>query len=282
MTRKNVVAILSVGFLLAMTSSVALAFVPDPIFWVDAADNPAHPDGWTNLGTAGGVIPALDPVPVLEPAAGPDGTPTYTASEAGQSFGADGGASLFFADWSLEIWMNRHDQAVGGGEHQFLGFIDVPWPFGQCIILRFDTGGDGPDTGRVRLMLVSTGAGGVDNGQHFFPEVDIGKDEWHHVAFTFDNSDGMLRSYLDGTLVGEDETIQDYGDDVEMKNNAIFRSDPGDNADRIFSGSISIIRLYDKVLTDEEILGNLNNPRTISVEPVDKLTETWGKVKTSL
>ena len=281
MIHKNVAAILIMGFLLAMVGSVALGFVPDPIFWLDAGDNPGHPDGWTNLGTAGGVIPALAPVPDLEPAAGPDGTPAYTVSKANQSFGGNGGVSLFFEDWTVEIWMNRHAEAIGGGEHQFLGFIDIPWPFGQCIILRFDTGGDGPDTGRVRLMLVGTDSGGVDNGQHFFPEVDIGKDEWHHVAFTFDDSDGMLRSYLDGKLVGEDETMQDYNPEVEMKNNAIFRSDSGDNPDRVFSGSISIIRLYDWVLSDDEILENFNKPRAIAVEPADKLTATWGKVKMS-
>ncbi len=124
MIHKNIAAILSVGFLLAMAGSVALGFVPEPIFWVDAGDNPAHPDGWTNLGTAGGVMPALEGGPALEPNAGPDGGPAYTATEAGESFGGDGGPSLFFEDWTVEIWMNFHGEAVGGGEHQFLGFID--------------------------------------------------------------------------------------------------------------------------------------------------------------
>ena len=101
----------------------------------------AHPGGWTNLGTAGGELPAPDPAPDLEPNAGPDGGPAYTATESGQSFGGDGGVSLFFEDWTVEIWMKRLEPAVGGGEHQFLGFIDAPWPFGQCIILRFDDGG---------------------------------------------------------------------------------------------------------------------------------------------
>ena len=49
------------------------------------------------------------------------------------------------------------------------------------------TGGRGPVTGFVGLMLVSTGAGGLGAEEHLFPEVDIGKDEWHQVVFTFDS-----------------------------------------------------------------------------------------------
>ena len=51
MTHKNVAAILSVRFLLAMTTLVVLGFVADPLLWLDANDNSVHLDGWTNLGT---------------------------------------------------------------------------------------------------------------------------------------------------------------------------------------------------------------------------------------
>ena len=274
---KRITAILSVGFLLAMASSAALGFIAEPIFWLDAGDNPAHPDGWTNLGAAGGVLLAELP-PALEADAGPDGTPTYTATEAGQSFGgAEEAVSLFFEDWTIELMMKYLGQAVGGGEHQLFCLIDTPWPFTQCILLRF--GGDAGT--QINLSICAADSAGVDNMQHILSNVDVRVEEWHHVAFTFDDSDGMLRSYMDGKRVGEDETIQDYNSEVEMKANSIFRSGYWDNADRVFHGSISVVRAYDRALSDDEILGNFNNPRTIAVEPADKLAETWGKVKMS-
>ena len=274
---KRVTAILSVGFLLAMTGSMALGFVPEPILWLDAADNPAHPDGWTNLGTAGGVMPTTQP-PDLEPAAGPDGTPTYTATP-GQCFGPEGGPSLIVEDWTLEAWAIRYGPAEGESEHHFIVMADMPWPFTQCITLRFAEGGEGAGMGPFTVMIVGTDSGGVDNTQHISTNVDIGKNEWHHLAFTFDDSDGMFRSYLDGKPVGEDETIQDYSAGSPMKIVNIFGNTGEPH--RTFNGSISIIRLYDWVLNDDEILGNFNSPRTIAVEPADKLAETWGKVKMS-
>ena len=279
---KKVIAALSVGFFLAMTGSMALGFVPGSILWLDAGDNPAHPDGWTNLGTAGGVMPGFEAVPALEPAAGPNGTAAYTATGAGEAFGGDGGPSLFFEDWTIEVWLKRLGPGKSAGDHQILAFIDGPWPYGQCVTMYFDIWrGDGVDTGFVKLFLSATGTGGADNGEHFVPEVDIGIDEWHQLAFTFDDSNGTVRCYLDAELVGEMETIQDYSKETEMIRNGIFKTDPDEAADRVFNGSISIVRLYDKVLSDAEILENFNDPRTSAVEPADKLAATWGKVKMS-
>jgi hypothetical protein len=44
--------------------------------------------------------------------------------------------------------------------------------------------------------------------------------------------------------------------------------------DSTFNGSIHLVRVYDRVLNTDEIAENL------SVEPANKLTTTWGRVKT--
>lgn len=42
-------------FFLLIACSLAFAgVVPDPVLYLNAADNPAHPDAWVNLGTEGG------------------------------------------------------------------------------------------------------------------------------------------------------------------------------------------------------------------------------------
>ena len=277
MISTKVAAILSAGFLLAILSPSTLGFVSDPILYLDASDNSAHPNGWINSGTAGGQIPRRGKTPNLEPNAGPDGDPAYAADEVGQSFGTEGGLSLFFEDWTIEIWMKREGPAIGGGEHQFFGMADGPWPFKQAIILRFDNLNGGPDSGKVRLLLISADGGGVDKGKHFFPGVDIGAKRWHHVAFTFNNSTRTLRSYLDGRRTDSEKTEQDYNAKTRMQRIAIFRSDVGDRDDRVLNGAISLVRLYDKVLNDDEIRENFNHPR--AVDPGGKLTTTWGRLK---
>ena len=56
---RRVVSILSTVFFLAISSTIALAdIVPGALLYLDAANNPGHPDAWTNLGTAHGELPA--------------------------------------------------------------------------------------------------------------------------------------------------------------------------------------------------------------------------------
>jgi hypothetical protein len=40
------------------------------------------------------------------------------------------------------------------------------------------------------------------------------------------------------------------------------------------------VRIYDRPLSEEEILQNME-AEGMSVEPADKLVETWGKIKVS-
>ena len=71
--------LLSIGMLLLMTVQMASGYVPKPILYLDAADNPAHPSAWTNLGTAGGQLSSRGGGAKLEQNAGPHGGPAYTA-----------------------------------------------------------------------------------------------------------------------------------------------------------------------------------------------------------
>ena len=64
---KIVISIYTTMFFLAMTSVIAYAnVVPDPVLYLNAADNPAHPDAWENLGTEGGELLAADKPMELE------------------------------------------------------------------------------------------------------------------------------------------------------------------------------------------------------------------------
>ena len=106
--------LLRIGILFVMAVPMAAGYVPKPILYLDAANNPGHPKAWTNLGTAGGQLSSRSGGAKLGPNAGPDGTPAYTADKAGQSYG-HAGISLFFEDWTIEMWVKRNGPASGGG-----------------------------------------------------------------------------------------------------------------------------------------------------------------------
>lgn len=267
---------LSVGILLVMAVPIATSYVPKPILYLDAADNPAHPRAWTNLGTAGGQLSSRGGGAKLEPNAGPDGGPAYTADRAGQSYG-QAGISLFFEDWTIEIWVKRDGPAAGRGEHQIFGMADRPWPFKQSILLRFD----GPESGLIRATLITEKGGGVDNTDHVAPNgLDIGARRWHHVVFTFDSRSRRLQSYLNGKFIGKNPTNQSYDDKLEVKRITAFRSDVADPDNRVLNGSISLIRMYDRELDENEVRENFRRPRAPqAVDPADKLTTTWGSLK---
>lgn len=268
--------LLSIGMLLLMTDPMASGYVPEPILYLDAADNPAHPRAWTNLGTAGGQLSSRGGGAKLERNVGPHGGPAYTADRAGQSYG-QAGISLLFEDWTIEIWVKRNGPAPGGGEHQIFGMADRPWPFKQSILLRFD----GAESGHIRATLITEEGGGPGGTDHIAPNgLDIGAKRWHHVVFTFDSRSRSLQSYLDGKFLGKDPTNQSYDDTLEVKRITAFRSDVADPDNRVLNGSISLIRMYDRKLDENEVRENFRRPRASqAVHPADKLTTTWGSLK---
>ena len=46
---------------------------------------------------------------------------------------------------------------------------------------------------------------------------------------------------------------------------------------RTFNGSVAIVRVYDKALTEAQISKNINS--TFAVEATDKLSTTWARIK---
>ena len=60
-------SILGAAFLMGTLCTVALAdIVPGAVLYLDARDNPTHPDAWTNLAGDGGAIPPMVLQPALE------------------------------------------------------------------------------------------------------------------------------------------------------------------------------------------------------------------------
>ena len=54
---KATISICTTLFFVSIACAIAFAnVVSDPVLYLDASDNPAHPEAWENLGTEGGRI----------------------------------------------------------------------------------------------------------------------------------------------------------------------------------------------------------------------------------
>jgi hypothetical protein len=79
--------------------------------------------------------------------------------------------------------------------------------------------------------------------------------QWHHVALTVSENASIsypdVKLYLDGMDDSQTTTDPDTFNIVATVDVTIGRR--GTNNDRIFSGSLDDVRIYDRALTQEEI-----------------------------
>ena len=272
---RKVASILGVVFLLTTFCTIALGqVVPGAVLHLDARDNPAHPDAWANLGTAGGELPGADDPPelleagVIEiPGIGftLEDAKYYTTTGSRQTFGGppDTNPQMILGDWTLEMLARRNGDTYAE-ENQFCGFMpDENWDAGTFFTFH-----------DAELWIVYApeweGRPEVESGLIFEEGV------WTWIAVTSDDSE--MVKYQDGEEIGRDSgRIFDNSSPIDGM--SIFAGNFPERH-RTFNGSIAIVRMYDRVLSAAEINGNIGNTAAAAVDPASKLTTTWGREKT--
>ena len=277
---RKVVLILSIALFLAVTCTITLAgVVPGALLHLDASDNPKHPDGWKNLGTAGGELPAGDKTPELERGTIkiPDlgftlqDTKFYTCKESLQTFGGPAGTNpeLRLESWTFEALCKRNGDVLFK-EHWMFGLSLTTWGGGFAGFLGAgrQKGGELFTTRPVRHK-----SHGIN--------LELGK--WTWIAFMSDKSGSVF--YQDGKEVDRDGPYV-FPKALPVKFICIFCGHYGDldkpeeGRARSFNGSFAVVRIYDKVLSANEIMGNISS-QTVAVDPASKLTTAWGTLKTA-
>ena len=94
---------------------------------------------------------------------------------------------------------------------------------------------------------------------------------WHHAALSVSDSNIVL--YLDGENVGETAGSLIFA----AVSGVTIAKDPGF---AFWTGMVDEVRVYSRALSAEEVNQNME-AKVISVEPADKLAETWGNIKVS-
>ena len=271
---KIVISIYTTLFFLAMTCVIGFAnVVPDPVLYLNAADNPAHPDAWENLGTEGGELLAADNTPELEegtikiPALGINqpNVKYYTTKESHSTFGGppQKNTPLFFEDWTLEFLCRRNGDFFVE-EHHFAGFQNSPREGKQGIRLWI--------VGGQNLDISIHAKGGKQGVQPL--NLTLNQGEWTWIAVVGTSGKSIV-AYQDGKEVSTQAGFEfDKSlpiDDISIGANSF------DERRRTFNGSFAIVRAYDKALTEAEINQNISG--TFAVDPADKLSTTWATVK---
>ena len=132
---RTIISILGAAFFLTIPCTLALAdIVPGAVLYLDARDNPTHPDAWTNLAGDGGEIPPMVLAPALEE--GPikitdigineRKTKYYTSRKSAEMYGSKAfNPPLGLDDWTIEFLVRRNGDLFRE-EHQLLGINTLP------------------------------------------------------------------------------------------------------------------------------------------------------------
>jgi hypothetical protein len=159
-------------------------------------------------------------------------------------------------------------------------------PNRNVIIARYDQARNmrglqfslNPDNGLATYM-------GHSNGTAYFQTQKGGRNEdwigqWVHVAFTWDHSDdGLCRLYVDGEEIGS------YANQEALEEPLLLFDIPWvigamPAQSRYFSGIIDELRVYNRRLSDDEVLQNYNvKSNSVAVEHVSKVVTVWGEIK---
>ena len=271
---KTVISICTTLFLLSITCPIVFAqVIEDPVLYLNAADNPAHPKAWENLGTEGGELLAADTAPELEEGTikiaalgiNEQNVKYYTTKESLQTWGGPPAKNtpLFFEDWTLEFLCKRNGDFFVE-EHHFAGFQNSPREGKQGIRFWIQDG---------LTLGISIHAGGAKQGvQPLNLKLELDTWTWLTVVGTSGKS---IVAYQDGK-----EVSKQAGFEFDKKlpiNDISIGANSFDERRRTFNGSFAIIRAYDKALTEAEVNQNIGG--TFAVDPGDKLSTTWARVK---
>ena len=108
------------------------------------------------------------------------------------------------------------------------------------------------------------------------PNLGLKAENWYHVVGTFDGEE--IRVYLDGELTGE-KAVPANGPVMIWNDNNLEFGGRGTSVNA-YKGLMDELIVYDRALTEDEVV-EINSTKDIfGVDATGKLTTTWGALKT--
>ena len=191
------------------------------------------------------------------------GNPKIVAGKIDEALDFDGDDHVQLPDMgehetvTIELWWNASNF------NWFSAFVAAPTSDPGMVHFKILNG--------IQVLVNKTDGGKVLTAEKTW---DDWKEQWFHTAYTCDTVNNELKLYVDGELIGTDSS---GATPVNLTGNMIGQ----EKGDRWFIGAIDEVRIYDRVLSEDEMKQNYNvksNSRAVNLS--GKLTATWGKVKT--
>ena len=239
--------------------------VPGATLLLDASNNPGSIVRWVNQGTAGGTLLASDRYPTLEegeieiPSIGlKQRRKYYTATASRETFGGPVNINpqLYLGDWTLEFLCKRNGNLFIQ-EHQFAGFQNSPREGLQGIRLWLPNDGQ-----ELSMSIHADGFRQPERAQNIFLEEEV----WTWVTIVSINGESII-AYQDGVEVSRHPGA--YFDANLPLDDISIGSFSYDERHRNFNGSFSIVRVYDRALSPDEVLQNIGAAVIPITNPAD-------------
>ncbi len=125
-------------------------------------------------------------------------------------------------------------------------------------ILSFNTSGGG---NRKLWMVRSAGMGVYDSSTWYIGSINVDDDQWHHVMATYDYSTKGLKTYTDGVLDLNVTTNTQINVQASDTANIAMEYDGGSPTD-FFNGSIPMVYVYNRILSQEEVTQTFESIQT--------------------
>lgn len=131
--------------------------------------------------------------------------------------------------------------------------------------------------GGIKILRFRLRTDGVTGEKKAHPDGTIELDVWIHAAATWDGT--TMRIYRNGVEVGNMPKAGKL--DVDASVNMAIGNQPDGAENRPFNGIIDDVAIWNRPLTQAEILEVMADGLPAAVEPGGKLTTTWGELKYS-
>ena len=163
--------------------------------------------------------------------------------------------SLFYLMGSIEFWMNYNDSVIGSGVN-------------SCRLIDYDSAGSAVSGWSINFDGLTKNIG-------FYIRTDNGNSEWvfdtpiehditYHIVFKYDSSDvaNDPKLYVNGVL--SDVTLVQRTADIVIPTETTSQLRFGNNRDvsRFYDGILDEIAIYDKELSDSEIVAHYDAGKT--------------------
>ena len=289
MTQTSARVVLSALLILALASPVAVA---ELVLHFDANTQEKGDDSWMDS-ISGGAVPMADDKPAVEEGmidvAGQSfNTKYYTASAPRQVFATpgdepdDNGPTVFLENYTMGLLLK-----INGGkfeepsEHHLIGIQSDANQANQTSRIWVSNGDDENPAGNITNVNVMQPAIGLREDYGLADHgLSLGVGTWRFVHIAFE-SGIAIDFYVDGELTGSLPSGVVWDPERPMNLHAIFTHSHAEEA-RTFNGSIAYYKVWDEYLTQDQIQADMGASAGggTAVDPADKVTTTWGQLKT--